>query len=388
MIGPEPVIAIAGSQRAWAAELLRFLSDFGGARLKGTVLTAREALDPGYEVLLIDDIASFLSPRLVERVKESGKRVIGFYDPATGEQGRERLRIVGVDAILPVDLGPEEILEAVSAVAMGDSFEPFETAGGATRQATLTGRITTVAGGDLGGDFAMALGGTFSSKGRNTLIVDADTVTPMLAQRLSLPIVPNLLTALDSHVELRGNVQDSLLAGPYGMTILTGIPEASEWETVGVDEMEDLLETASQWFDELIVKVSAHIEELSRLGARGGRFDVSRAMVRLAAEAVYVAEPTPTGLARALGWISQARRLTSARLHVVFGGSPAGSFQRGELGDELTRSYIPSSITWLPGDPGRERSVWNGTAIPKGPFRKTVDRFGNVALNGYNETVS
>lgn len=388
MIGPEPVIAIAGSQRAWAAELLRFLSDFGGARLKGTVLTAREALDPGYEVLLIDDIASYLSPRLVERVKETGKRVIGFYDPASGEQGRERLRTVGVDAILPVDLGPEEILEAVSAVATGDSFEPYETARSNARQATLTGRITTVAGGDLGGDFAMALGGTFSSKGRNTLIVDADTVTPMLAQRLSLPIVPNLLTALDSHVELRGNVQDSLISGPYGMTIITGIPEASEWETVGVDEMEDLIETTSQWFDELIVKVSAHIEELSRLGARGGRFDVSRAMVRLAAEAVYVAEPTPTGLARALGWISQARRLTSARLHVVFGGSPTGSFQRGELGDELTKSYIPSSVTWLPTDPGRERSVWNGTAIPKGPFRKTVDRFGTVALNGYNGTGS
>ena len=62
MIGPEPVIVIAGSQRAWASELLRFLSDFGGARLKGTVLTAREALEPGYEVLIIDDITSYLSP--------------------------------------------------------------------------------------------------------------------------------------------------------------------------------------------------------------------------------------------------------------------------------------------------------------------------------------
>ncbi len=384
MIGPEPVIAIAGSQRAWAAELLRFLSDFGGARLKGTVLTAREALDPGYEVLLIDDIASYLSPRLVERVRENGKRVIGFYDPASGDQGRDRLRVVGVDAVLPVDLGPEEILEAVSAVAMGDSLDPYETVGGNTPPTALTGRITAVAGGDLGGDFALALGGTFSSRGRNTLIVDADTVTPMLAQRLSLPIVPNLLTALDSHVELRGNVQDSLLSGPYGLTVLTGIPEASEWETVGVDEVEDLIETASRWFDELVVKISAHIEDLSRLGARDGRFDVARAMVRLAGETVYVAEPTPIGLARALGWISEARRLTAARLHVVFGGSPTGSFQRGELGDELTRSYIPSSITWLPNDPGRERSVWNGTAIPKGPFRKTVDRFGNVALNGHD----
>ena len=70
MMGFEPVIAIAGSQRGWASELVRFLSDFGGARLKGTVLTATEALQTDYEVLLIDDITSFLSPRLVERIQQ------------------------------------------------------------------------------------------------------------------------------------------------------------------------------------------------------------------------------------------------------------------------------------------------------------------------------
>lgn len=387
MIGPEPVIAIAGSQRAWAAGLLRFLSDFGGARLKGTVLTAREALESGYEVLLIDDITSYLSPRLVERVRGSGKKVIGFYDPEVGNRGRERLRSMGVDAIVPVDLGPEEILEAVAAVGMGGSFEAREAVPETARR-VLSGRITTVVGGDLAGDFSIALGGTFRSQGRETLLIDADTVTPMLAQRLSMPIVPNLLTALDAHVEMRGNVQDSLLAGPYGMTILTGIPEASEWETVRADEVEDLVETAASWFDELVVKVSADIEDLSRFGSRDGRFEVGRSMVRLAAESVYVAEPTPVGLARALRWISKARNLTAARLHVVFGGFPTRPFQRGELGDELTRSFMPASITWLPSDPGRDRSVWNGTAIPRGPFRKTVDRFGTSALNGHVESGS
>ena len=91
-MGPEPVIAIAGSQRAWAAELVRFLSDFGGARFVGTVLTAREALDSVYEVLLIDDITSYLSPRLVERIRESGRKVVGVYDPESGDRGRKRLR--------------------------------------------------------------------------------------------------------------------------------------------------------------------------------------------------------------------------------------------------------------------------------------------------------
>ena len=384
MIGPEPVIVIAGSQRAWAAELLRFLSDFGGARLKGTILTAREALKPGYEVLLIDDITSYLSPRLVERVRANGQKVIGIYDPASGDRGRERLKALDVDAVVPADADPEAILEAVYAIGPGRPPRVRENVAGSAQQ-VLSARITTVAGGDLAGDFAVALGGAFQSRRLATLLVDADTVTPMLAQRLSMPVVPNLLTALDSHVQLRGSVQDSLLAGPHGVVLLTGIPEASEWETVRADEVVDLIETAAGWFDELIAKVSPHMDDLPRLGARDGRFEVNRSLVGLAGDVVYVAEPTPVGLSRALKWISQARLLTAARLHIVFGGASASSFRRGELSDELTRSYMPSSITWLPVDQGQERAVWNGTAIPKGPFRKTVDKLGAIMLNGHAE---
>ena len=387
MIGPEPVIAIAGSQRSWASELLRYLSDFGGARLKGTVLTAREALEPGYEVLLIDDITSYLSPRLVERVAAGGQKVVGIYDPESGHSGRERLRVLGVDAVVPADAGPEAILETVSSIGPGHRRPGLERDIRSAERVSAA-RITTVAGGDLAGDFVVALGGAFRSRRRSTLVVDADTVTPMLAQRLSMPVVPNLLTALDAHVQFRGSVQDSLLAGPYGVTLLTGIPEVSEWETVRADEVVDLLETTAGWFDELILKVSPHMEDLSRFGARDGRFEVSRSLVAMAGDVVCVAEPTPVGLSRSLRWISKARRLTAARLHVVFGGGSIGPFQRGELSDELTRSYVPASITWLPVDQGRERAVWNGTAVPKGPFRKTVDRLGVTMLNGQAEGFS
>ena len=137
MIGPEPVIVIAGSQRAWASELLRFLSDFGGARLKGTVLTAREALEPGYEVLIIDDITSYLSPRLVERVRGSGQKVVGVYDPDSGERGRERLRVLGVDAVVPADAGPEAILETVSSIGPGRPAAPGPGAGRRAARAGL-----------------------------------------------------------------------------------------------------------------------------------------------------------------------------------------------------------------------------------------------------------
>ena len=376
----EPVIAIAGSQRAWASELLRFLSDFGGARLKGTVLTAREALEPGYEVLIIDDITSYLSPLLVERVQESGRKVVGVYDPEYSERGRDRLQALGADAVIPADAGPEVILETVSILGPGrPTPDRAEAAGFAQDPAA---RITAVAGGDQAGELAVALGGTFMTEGLTTLVIDADTVAPMLGQRLSMPVVPNLLTALDAHVQLRGSVQDSLLAGPYGFALLSGIPEASEWETVRADEAVDLIKTAAGRFDHLIVKVSPHVEELSRFGARDGRFEVSRSVVALAGDVVYMAEPTPVGLSRALRWISQVRRLVGGRLHVVFESADLSTYQRGELSDELTRSFMPASITWLPVDQGQERAVWNGAAIPKGPFRKTVDKLGLSVLDG------
>ena len=165
MTEPEPVIAIAGSQRAWAAELLRFLSDFGGARLKGTVLTARAALEPDYEVLLIDDITSYLSPRLVERVREGGQKVIGIYDPESGDRGRKRLRTLGVDAVIPADAGPEAILETISAIGMGRSARARDDVTGFPER-VLPARVTTIAGGDLASDFAIALGGAFRARNR------------------------------------------------------------------------------------------------------------------------------------------------------------------------------------------------------------------------------
>ena len=379
----DPVIAIAGSQRAWASELLRFLSDFGGARLKGTVLAGREALEPGYEVLIIDDITSYLSPLLVERLRESGRKVVGIYDQEYSERGREHLRAMGVDAVIPADAGPEAILEAVSILGPGRTSPDRERAAGSkTEPVDRAAHITVVAGGDLAGEFAVGLGGTFRARRLSTLVMDADTVTPMLAQRLSMPIVPNLLTALDSHVQLRGSVRDSLLSGPYGVVMLSGLPEASEWETVRADEVVDLIETTAGWFEHMIVKISPQMEDLSRFRARDGRFEVSRSVVGMAGDVIYVADPTPVGLSRALRWISEARRLTTAQLHIVFGGASLSAFQRGELSDELTRSYLPASITWLPSDQGQERSVWNGTAIPRGPFRKTIDRLGVSILNG------
>ena len=219
-------------------------------------------------------------------------------------------------------------------------------------------RITAIVGFDLAGDVALALSGSFAKRNQSTVLIDADTVSPMLAQRLSLPLVPNLLTALDALVQRRGDAYESLIAGPDGISLVLGLPEASEWETVRAPDVVDFVEQLDERFDEVLVKISPYIEDLSRFGGRVGRFEVARSLLRLAGDVALVADSTPLGLSRAMAWIATARVLTAARIHVLFADAPPSVFQRGELSEELTRSFIPASITWLPADAKRVRSVW------------------------------
>lgn len=379
MMEGETAIAVAVSQRAWTARLIRRLIDYGGARLAGTVLTGEDALGEEYDVLLIDDISSFFTPRLVAKLQERGRRVVGVYDGEAGADGRGRLAAAKVDAVLDAEAEADVFLK--TALLVSPRRSPSDFPASSEIMTVSPPGLTAVAGGDLAGDVALVLGGELATA-CNVLVLDADTVAPCLAQRLSMPIAPNLLTALDSLVQLRGRIEDSMLSGPDGVTLVTGIPEAAEWETIRSGDIADLVTAASQRFDRVVVKISPYIEDLSRLGSRDGRFEVSRSLLRLAEDAALLAEPTPLGLTRAISWISQAQRLTSGRLHVLFENAPAGAFERNQLRDELTRTFPPASITWLPADPARARSAWNGTPVPRGPFRKTVHRWGRRIMTG------
>lgn len=379
MTGGETAIAVAVSQRAWAARLIRHLIDYGGARLAGTVLTGEDALEQEHDVLIIDDITSFFSPLLVAKLHEAGRRVVGVYDGERETGGRQRLAAAEADAVIDAEAEPAAFLE--TALLVSPRRAPADGPASPGIMTVSPPGLTAVAGGDLAGDAALVLGGEAASD-HNVLVLDADTVAPSLAQRLSLPIAPNLLTALDSRIQLRGKMEDSMLSGPDGVTLLTGIPEASEWETVRSGDVAELVTGAAQLFDRVVVKISPHVEDLSRLGSRDGRFEVSRSLLRLAEDAALLAEPTPLGLSRAVSWISQAQRLTSGRLHILFENAPAGAFERNQLSDELNRTFPPASIVWLPADPARARSAWNGTPPPRGPFRKTVARWGRRMMTG------
>ena len=72
-----PDIALAASARNWPDQLHRFVLDHGGGRIVDRVMGPDQAAETPFDILVIDDVCSFLTPRLVDVVKSRGSEVLG-----------------------------------------------------------------------------------------------------------------------------------------------------------------------------------------------------------------------------------------------------------------------------------------------------------------------
>ena len=106
----ETSIAIAATGRDWALGLHRFVADHGGARVRVRVMHPEQALEESYDVLVIDDVTSFLSAHFVQQVQKRDRKVLGVFDESAGEQ---RLRKLGVNAVMRADAEPEAFVAAI-----------------------------------------------------------------------------------------------------------------------------------------------------------------------------------------------------------------------------------------------------------------------------------
>ncbi|NIR42073.1 MAG: hypothetical protein GWN79_28655, partial [Actinobacteria bacterium] len=60
----------------------------------------------------MDDLCSFLTPRLVRDVVEGGRRVVGLFDGSEAPEGRRVLERCGIETIVGVDAGPPAMVAA------------------------------------------------------------------------------------------------------------------------------------------------------------------------------------------------------------------------------------------------------------------------------------
>lgn len=397
----EPVVVLAHSPRQWAQRLHFFLMDHGGAIVRGYVMSPEDALSESYDVLLVDDITSFLTRRLIEHVQSQGSRILGVYDADDVRgAGKQRLLDLGVDDAITADVDPIELLEVVTrlakpllAASTDVSRSSLETRGNAPRRPAVgagqshssRGQIVAVAaasGGVGATEIAIELASSVRRRGLATALLDVDEQTPSVVQRLGLPQHPNIRTAVDSLQHGRGDTTKMLIAMPqWGVEILGGLPNPRDWSELRPGDVGDLIEELASTRDCVVANVGSRVDDLPGHGGPP-RFGVTRAALAMADDTVVVGDSSPVGARRIIDWLADTvELLKGSRIHVVVNRHPGSRFAAGELETELREATSPRSVTFVPLDRRVPRAAWSGHRVTRGPFTKAVDGLaGRLAL--------
>jgi MinD-like ATPase involved in chromosome partitioning or flagellar assembly len=396
----EPAVMLAHSMRGWAQELHFFLMDHGGAIVRGYVMSSEDAMGEKYDVLLVDDVTSFLSTRLVNNLQRTGVRVIGVYDAADPVgTGKQRLLELGVDEALADATPSAEFVEAIARVAGpmivddpelrgllesvgADRADPGPVDHDALARRRQRGYVIAVAaaGGGAGAtEVAIHLAATLRRRGQATVLVDADEQAPSVAQRLGLGLHPNIRTAVDTVHHGTGALASTLRQIPTaGISVLSGLPNPRDWFELRSGEVAEVLADLALVHPYVVANVGPRLEDLPGNGGPA-RFSVTRATLSLADFVVLVGSTTPVGVTRIVDWLADGRSLVTGKpLHIVLNQHPGGSFVLSEVEVELRRSLAPQSITVAPFDRRVSRAAWDGLLVPRGPFTKAVTKLAAV----------
>jgi MinD-like ATPase involved in chromosome partitioning or flagellar assembly len=374
----EARLLLGATQHGWVTDLTHWLSEHGGAQLVGQALTPSDIHDVDFDVLVLDTWSSLLTRRLVDQVQRDGRAVLVLTNGHRPEAESNRLAELGVSLTLPVTAEAERIISRAAEVAAVRRFidheleDPFPPQSEAPAEASRA-RLVVVVGSDGGTEITVNLAASLARADHKTVLVDLDTVHPAIAQRLDLPILPNLLIAAD-HVRRGRFGSDSVVPHPSGFAVIPGLADPREWDELSLVDAGELLDGLREHYSVTLAVVHPMLEDLAPLSGLEGRFDVSRHAVEKADEVLVVAAGSPVGLVRALATIADIRSLTQAPVHVVVNRMPSDGFLRAEWTRELTRTFTPASLSFVPVDGRVAKAAWDGRLPDRGPFHKAVRR--------------
>lgn len=365
-------VALAVSARVWPDRLHRFLADHGGARVRAQVLAPEDALAETYEVLIIDDVSSFLTPRLVQELQRRQRLVLGVFDPADGQDGKERLRECGVDQVIESAASADEFVIAVRAlVALAPQRrveEPDEPS-----HLTPGGRLIAVGappGGCGATEVAIAIATRLSGSGP-TVLIDVDEAAPSVAQRLSLRLLPNLRTAIDAVQHRRGELGRSLQA-IGDVSVLCGFSSERDRIEIRPFELHDVISELRDGFRFLVANVGPLVDGGGALG--GERLGLSRSVLAAADDVVGVGLGHPVSVARTIAWSIAVTSLNPEALQaLLINRAPRSVYRRGEIKLEVARA-TGLAVEFLPPDERVEAASWVGRPVASGRFRRAVNR--------------
>ena len=366
----EPTIALAFTADPWVEELHRFLADHGGARVRCVLVEREVALEESYDVLVAGHRWPPLTRELVQQVHARSHAILGVFD-RTEPASREHLTALQVDSIVASDAGSGALARAIVAIARPQvaARPPVEPA-----VHKRQGRCVVVGGAPGTGRTEVAIQIAIAcGREQPTVLVDADEVAPAIAQRLGLPIEPNVRSAIDAVEHGDGDVSSALVPlESQSVRVLAGMPNARAWAQVHPGEVVRVLDRLADRPGCVVIDGAGDLEAIG-VGARG-RHAIARALVADADTVVAVCDSAPHGITRLLTWIADARSLRANFAPIiVVNRAPATRFERGELYRELCDTVSPAAVVFCGADAQVVRAAWRGVAVAKGSFTRALD---------------
>jgi hypothetical protein len=341
------------------------------------VLTPEDALAEDYQVLIIDDISSFLTPRLIAEVQGQGRLVLGVFDPNDSPDAKERLRECGVDQVIEADASADEFVLALRALVV---LAPDGHGAPSGKEAAEVARLIAVGappGGCGATEFAIALASELSRFG-STVLVDLDELAPSIAQRLGLPLLPNLRSAIDAITHRVSSIESSLTYSGR-LAVLTGLTGERDWMDVRTFEVSAVLSELRARATNVVVNVGCQLGEVGF--GDGGRFALSRLGVSMADRLVVVGLPHPVAVSRITAWSLAAEGLNpGAPQTLIINRAPRSHFRRSEISQELTAATGQPRVQFVGEDPQLRTSAWTGNRSRTGRVARACRRLSKELL--------
>lgn len=351
-MGPE--IGIAATTRPWGDQLHRFLLNHGGATVKNRVMSADQAVSGQFAMLLIDDVCSFLTPRLVVDLRRSGKGVIGVFAPTDGPDAKRRLLEVGISDVIESDASPAEFLSQM--IAVGVSAESAHvTRDGAQRRGFCVA-VTGAPGGV--GVTEVAVGVASQITGKAVALLDLNQSWPAIGQRLALPVHPNLRTAVDVVLHEPDRI-DRSFHDVAGLNVVTGLanPEAGP---VPSADVATLLSELTALHDYVVVDLGSMVGQTTEL------------LLNRVNATLVVGLGDPIGITRLIRVCQRVNgRIRNGEIGVVVNRTTSRRHEEQAFA-QLWRSLGDMPVFAIPEDQRVAEARWDGVIAQRGSFVRSV----------------
>lgn len=338
------------------------------------------------DVAVIDGHMRGLDRDMVAELGAARVRCVALTD---SDSDVARLAEIGVATLVRSDLSGlvEALRGAPTIVEAAHPVLPLS-------QPAANGRIVAVwgpAGAPGRTSVAVELAAWFAAE-HDTLLIDADTVSPSVAQHLGLIDDTSGLAAA-VRAAAQGSLDPDGLAGsavavPPGFRVLVGLPSAHRWTELRPESVASMLVCARNTVALTVVDVGFGVEGSDLHWVDPGnpvRYGAARSVLAAADAVVCVGRPDPVGVVRLIKSVREVSESapTAVLVPVV---NRVGSRAEGRAVTELVAAELAlPDVLVLPDDQRAVRTALaHGVTVaeqsPRSPFVQGIDVLGRRVL--------